>query len=199
MKRMFDIIGAGVGILLTLPVTGGIAFLIYLQMGRPVLFWQTRPGLHGRPFRMVKFRTMRDAVNADGEVLPDSARLTRLGRSLRATSLDELPELWNVLRGEMSLVGPRPLLMEYLPLYTKEEMLRHKVRPGITGLAQVSGRNMVPWDERLALDVKYVRERNIMLDISIIVQTVFKVLKQDDIKVIPSITGKKLSDARSKK
>jgi lipopolysaccharide/colanic/teichoic acid biosynthesis glycosyltransferase len=146
-----------------------------------VLFEQVRPGLHGRPFRLVKFRSMRDARRPDGSLLPDSERLTALGRFLRSSSLDELPELWNVLRGDMSLVGPRPLLMEYLALYSTEQARRHEVRPGITGWAQVNGRNSVPWPERLAMDVWYVDHRSMLLDLRILFMTVGRVLRRSGI------------------
>ncbi len=150
-------------------------------MGAPVLFRQTRPGRDGKPFRMIKFRTMLDAVGSDGTPLPDDQRLTGLGRFLRATSMDELPELWNVLKGDMSLVGPRPLLMEYLPLYSQEQSRRHEVRPGITGWAQVNGRNAISWDEKFALDIWYVDNRSIWLDIKILWSTVKKVIAVEGI------------------
>ena len=181
MKRALDIIGAGIGLMLASPVLAWVAWRIRREMGRPVLFRQVRPGLHGEPFGMVKFRTMRDAVDADGTPLPDADRMTDLGRWLRATSLDELPELWNVLVGDMSLVGPRPLLMQYLPLYSPEQARRHAVRPGLTGWAQVNGRNAVAWPARFALDVWYVDNRSLALDLRIIGLTIKRVLRRDGI------------------
>ena len=181
MKRFLDIVGAAMGLVVLSPVLAVVAFLIWWQMGAPVLFRQTRPGLHGKPFEMVKFRTMRDAIDAQGNPLPDSERLTRLGRFLRASSLDELPELWNVLKGDMSLVGPRPLLMEYLPLYSPEQARRHEVRPGVTGWAQVNGRNAISWDQKFALDVWYVDNRSLWLDLKIIWLTIRKVFKREGI------------------
>lgn len=180
-KRMLDVSGAAGGLLVLLPVLGAIAWAVVLRHGRPVFFSQTRPGLHGKPFRMIKFRTMTNARGPDGELLPDAERLTRLGRFLRSTSLDELPELWNVLRGDMSLVGPRPLLVEYLPLYTPEQARRHEVRPGITGWAQVNGRNALSWEEKFALDVWYVDNQSLWLDLKILWLTVWRVLKRDGI------------------
>lgn len=156
VKRLFDLLIAMLGLLtLALPLLM-IILLIRLKLGSPVFFRQVRPGMHGEPFEMVKFRTMTDECDSDGQLLPDAERLTSFGRFLRTTSLDELPELWNVLKGDMSLVGPRPLLMEYLPLYTPEQARRHEVRPGITGWAQVNGRNAISWEEKFALDVRYV-------------------------------------------
>jgi lipopolysaccharide/colanic/teichoic acid biosynthesis glycosyltransferase len=181
IKRAIDIVGAAAGLVLLSPVMAVIAFLIWRQMGRPVIFSQTRPGLAGKPFRMVKFRTMRDGVDRHGNPLPDAERLTRLGQSLRSTSLDELPELWNVLKGEMSLVGPRPLLVEYLPLYSQEQARRHEVRPGVTGWAQVNGRNAIDWDEKFALDVWYVDHHSIWLDLKILALTLAKVVRRDGI------------------
>lgn len=181
MKRLLDIAGAASGLVLLSPLLGVLAFLIWRQMGTPVMFRQTRPGLFNKPFEMFKFRTMLDDKDADGRLLPDSERLTRLGRFLRATSLDELPELWNVLRGEMSLVGPRPLLMEYLPLYTLEQMRRHEVRPGITGWAQVNGRNAISWDEKFTLDVWYVDNQSLALDLKILWITILKVVRREGI------------------
>jgi lipopolysaccharide/colanic/teichoic acid biosynthesis glycosyltransferase len=181
IKRAIDIVGAVAGLVLLSPVMAVIAFLIWRQMGRPVIFSQTRPGLAGKPFRMVKFRTMRDGVDRHGNPLPDAERLTRLGQSLRSTSLDELPELWNVLKGEMSLVGPRPLLVEYLPLYSQEQARRHEVRPGVTGWAQVNGRNAIDWDEKFALDVWYVDHHSIWLDLKILALTLAKVVRRDGI------------------
>ena len=177
-----------VGLILCTPVLG-VLYLLLLSEGRPVFFRQARPGLHGRPFTMLKFRTMTDARDHEGYLLPDAQRLTRLGRFLRSSSLDELPELWNVLRGDMSLVGPRPLLMSYLPYYTEREQKRHLVRPGITGLAQVSGRNLLGWDERLELDVQYVENGSLLLDLRILLQTVVKALGRSDVLVAPSAAG----------
>lgn len=193
-KRALDILGAGTGLIVFSPILIAISLMIRREMGSPVLFRQTRPGLHGEPFEMIKFRTMRDAHDAQGIPLPDGERLTRLGRFLRATSLDELPELWNVLRGEMSLVGPRPLLMEYLPLYSPEQARRHEARPGVTGWAQVNGRNAISWDEKFALDVWYVDNRGLWLDLKIIGLTLSKVLKRDGISAageatMPKFTG----------
>lgn len=196
MKRLFDLLlsfGLLLGLALPLLLLWG---LVRCKLGSPVLFCQVRPGLHGRPFMMVKFRTMTDERGTDGELLPDARRLTSFGRFLRATSLDELPELWNVLRGEMSLVGPRPLLMEYLPLYSPEQARRHEVRPGITGWAQVNGRNAVSWEERFKLDVWYVDHRSLWLDLRILWLTVRKVIVREGISAqgdatMPRFTGGK--------
>ena len=181
MKRLIDVVVAAAGLLLLGPVLLVTALAIRLLLGTPVLFRQVRPGLHGRPFMMVKFRTMTNAVDTNGHPLPDERRLTRFGRFLRSTSLDELPTLWNVMRGEMSLVGPRPLLMEYLPLYTREQARRHEVRPGITGWAQVNGRNGVGWPQRLALDVWYVDHRSLSLDLRILFLTLGRVVGREGI------------------
>ncbi|MCW8842933.1 MAG: sugar transferase [Rhodobacteraceae bacterium] len=190
-KRVLDIIGATFGLLLFSPLLLFIALKIRSQMGAPVLFRQTRPGRDGKPFQMVKFRTMRDAVDADGTTLPDSERLTRLGQFLRSSSLDELPELWNVLKGDMSLVGPRPLLMEYLPLYSREQARRHEVRPGVTGWAQINGRNAISWEEKFALDVWYVDNRTLWLDLKIIWLTIRKVVKREGISAAGEATMSK--------
>lgn len=176
VKRMFDLALTIPGLLLLSPVMLGVALIVLLDLGRPVLFVQVRPGLNGRPFRMYKFRTMRNAMDRHGKMLPDEQRLTRIGRFLRSTSLDELPELWNVLKGDMSLVGPRPLLMEYLDLYTPEQARRHLVPPGITGWAQVNGRNGISWEEKFALDVWYVDNWSLRLDIKILWMTVKTVI-----------------------
>lgn len=194
MKRVFDFLAAACILIILAPVFATIALLVRRNLGSPVLFLQTRPSLHGRPFRMAKFRTMRDAVDQDGTPLQDSERLTPFGRFLRASSLDELPELWNVLKGDMSLVGPRPLLMEYLPLYSPEQARRHEVRAGITGWAQVNGRNAISWDEKFALDVWYVDNCSLWLDIKILWLTVRKVLVRDGISAageatMPRFTG----------
>lgn len=165
-----------------------IGLLISINMGAPVIFSQVRPGLKGRPFRMVKFRTMRNARDAKGRDLPDAERLTALGQFLRKTSLDELPELWNVLKGEMSLVGPRPLLMEYLPLYSPEQARRHEVRPGVTGWAQVNGRNAITWEEKFRLDVWYVDNQSFLLDLKILWRTVQKVIKREGISAAGEAT-----------
>lgn len=196
-KRVLDILGAGIGLLLLSPVLLVVSLLILRQMGRPVFFRQIRPGLHGRPFGMIKFRTMRDALDAEGNPLPDSERLTPLGRFLRSSSLDELPELWNVLRGEMSLVGPRPLLMEYLPLYSPFQTRRHEVRPGVTGWAQVNGRNAITWDEKFALDIWYVDNQSLWLDLRIIGLTIRKVLTREGISAAGEATMPKFEGPES--
>ena len=181
LKRALDLVGAAAGLVVAAPVMAVVAAAVRVDLGTPVLFRQQRPGLAGRPFMMMKFRTMRDAVDARGRTLPDGERLTRLGKLLRATSLDELPELWNVVRGDMSLVGPRPLLMQYLGRYSPAQQRRHEVRPGITGLAQVSGRNALSWDAKFELDVRYVDEWSNQLDLAILLQTVRAVLRRDGI------------------
>lgn len=193
MKRIVDILGAGLGLLLLSPVLAIVAYKIRRDMGSPVLFRQTRPGLHGKPFQMVKFRTMRNATDAEGKPLPDAERLTKLGQFLRSSSLDELPELWNVLKGEMSLVGPRPLLMEYMPLYSVEQARRHEVRPGVSGWAQVNGRNAISWDEKFALDVWYVDNRSLWLDLKIIWLTIRRVIKRDGISAAGEATMPKFA------
>lgn len=181
MKRLFDVLFAVMTLLLLALPLLSLIWLVRNKLGSPVFFRQTRPGLHGKPFEMVKFRTMTDERGPDGLLLPDAVRLTSFGRFLRSTSLDELPELWNVIKGEMSLVGPRPLLMEYLPLYTSEQARRHEVRPGITGWAQVNGRNGISWEDKFILDVWYVDNRRLWLDIKILWLTVRKVLVRDGI------------------
>lgn len=188
LKRLLDVTGAAAGLLLLSPVVLTVAWLVRTRLGSPVLFVQVRPGLHGKPFRMYKFRTMTDARGPDGQLLPDADRLTAFGRLLRATSLDELPELINVLKGEMSLVGPRPLLMEYLPLYSPDQARRHEVRPGITGWAQINGRNAISWDEKFALDVWYVDHRSVWLDIRIIALTVWRVISREGISAAGEAT-----------
>ena len=181
MKRVFDLVVAAAAVALLAPLMLAIGIAVRLGLGSPVWFVQERPGRHGVPFRMIKFRTMRDALDADGRPLPDGERLTGLGKFLRAASLDELPELWNVLRGDMSLVGPRPLLMEYLPRYSAEQARRHEVKPGITGWAQVNGRNALSWDEKFRLDVWYVDHASLWLDLEIIARTLWKTIKRDGI------------------
>lgn len=180
-KRLFDMIGAGCALLLVAPLLVVIGVLVRVMIGAPVVFRQQRPGLHGQPFTLYKFRTMTDARDANGNLLPDAERLTRIGRFLRRTSLDELPEFFNVLKGDMSLVGPRPLLMQYLDRYTPEQARRHEVKPGITGWAQINGRNALPWEEKFALDVWYVDNHSLILDVKILLMTVVKVLKREDI------------------
>lgn len=178
LKRTLDVAIAAVLLTIASPLLLLVALAVRTNLGSPVLFRQRRPGLHGRPFTMVKFRTMRDAVDRDGRPLPDADRLTPFGTLLRSTSLDELPELWNVLRGDMSLVGPRPLLMEYLDRYTPEQARRHELRPGVTGWAQVHGRNALSWEERFRLDVWYVEHQSLMLDLQILVRTCTTVLRR---------------------
>jgi len=181
IKRAFDILVSLAALLLLWPVLLVLAVLVRVKLGPPALFRQQRPGLHGRPFTMLKFRTMTDARDAEGNLLPDGERLSSFGRSLRSTSLDELPELINVLAGDMSLVGPRPLLMRYLDRYTPEQMRRHEVRPGITGWAQVNGRNAITWDQKFALDIWYVDHHSLRLDLRIIWLTVRNVLRREGI------------------
>jgi sugar transferase EpsL len=181
IKRAFDLTLALLALTVLSPMIGLIALLVWLKLGAPVLFRQPRPGLHGRTFTLYKFRTMTDARDAQGNLLPDAERMTPLGRFLRTTSLDELPELFNVLKGDMSLVGPRPLLMRYLDRYTPEQMRRHQVKPGITGWAQVNGRNVLTWEQKFALDVWYVDHWSFWLDLKTIALTVWKVLTREGI------------------
>ncbi len=199
MKRLIDIAGSALGLVVLFPVLLAVALGVWMTMGRPVLFRQIRPGLGEQPFQMIKFRTMRDAIDATGEPLPDARRLTRFGTWLRSTSLDELPELWNVLIGDMSLVGPRPLLMEYLPLYTESQARRHESRPGITGWAQVNGRNGLSWPEKFELDVWYIDNRSVLLDLRILWLTILKVLRREGISAagdatMPKFDGKRLAE-----
>ncbi len=181
MKRVFDVLASAMGLLILAVPLVLLAWQVRRKLGSPVLFSQVRPGLHGKPFRIIKFRTMTDERDACGDLLPDAQRLTPFGRFLRSSSLDELPELLNVLRGDMSLVGPRPLLMEYLPLYSPEQARRQEVRPGITGWAQVNGRNAISWADKFALDVWYADHRSLWLDVRILWLTVHKVLVRDGI------------------
>lgn len=194
-QRLFDVAVSATALLLLSPVLLASALAVRIYLGSPVLFTQVRPGLHGKPFRMIKFRTMTDARDSDGNLLPDAQRLPRFGQLLRSTSLDELPELINVLKGDMSLVGPRPLLMEYLPLYSPEQARRHEVRPGITGWAQINGRNSLSWAQRFALDVWYVDHCSFWLNIKILALTVLKVVRREGISAsgestMPRFTGK---------
>jgi lipopolysaccharide/colanic/teichoic acid biosynthesis glycosyltransferase len=194
MKRAFDIVVASFALMAFSPVMLVLAFLIRRTMGKPVLYRQMRPGLNGIPFEMVKFRSMRDAFDATGAPLADAERLTSLGRFMRSTSLDEAPELWNVIRGDMSLVGPRPLLTEYLPLYSPEQARRHEVKPGITGWAQINGRNAISWEERFALDLWYVDNQTFLLDLKILWKTILKVIRREGISAqgeatMPKFTG----------
>ena len=182
MKRIFDVIVSFSVLLAFSPILLIVALLVRTKLGSPIFFTQIRPGLHGKPFKMVKFRTLTEQKDESGNYLPDADRLTSFGALLRSTSLDELPELWNVLKGDMSLVGPRPLLMEYLPLYTPEQYRRHEVRPGVTGWAQINGRNAIDWDTRFQLDVYYVDHQSFWFDMKIIVLTAAKVLKREGIQ-----------------
>ena len=197
IKRLLDILGAVIGLIFFSPLLIVISLMIWREMKSPVLFHQIRPGREGKPFQMVKFRTMREAVDAEGRPLPDGQRLTTLGRFLRSSSLDELPELWNVLKGDMSLVGPRPLLIEYLPLYSPEQFRRHEIRPGVTGWAQINGRNAISWEEKFALDVWYVDNRSIWLDLQIIWLTIRKVIKRDGISAVGEATMSKFEGDKS--
>ncbi|SEI46555.1 Sugar transferase involved in LPS biosynthesis (colanic, teichoic acid) [Azotobacter beijerinckii] len=197
LKRLIDLLAAALGLLLLAPLLLALAWLVRRRIGAPVLFRQLRPGLHGRPFALLKFRSMREALDERGRPLPDAERLTPFGRFLRATSLDELPELWNVLRGDMSLVGPRPLLIEYLPLYTPEQARRHAVRPGITGWAQVNGRNALSWEEKFRLDVWYVDHRSLRLDLHILLLTLKRVLAREGINAEGEATMARFTGSKS--
>ena len=188
VKRVFDLVVATVASIVLSPVLAVLAALVRHKLGRPVLFTQQRPGLHGRPFALVKFRTMTDDRDEQGELLPDEERLPPFGRFLRSTSLDELPELWNVIRGDMSLVGPRPLLMAYLDRYSPRQARRHEVRPGITGWGQVNGRNAPSWQERLEMDVWYVEHRSFWLDLKILLMTVVAVVRRDGVTADGHVT-----------
>lgn len=193
LKRLFDIIVSLIALVILSPIFAIVAYKVKKNLGSPVLFRQVRPGLNGQPFEMIKFRTMKDAVDKDGNPLPDSERLTPFGKMLRATSLDEMPELWNVLKGEMSLVGPRPLLMEYLPLYNERQAKRHDVRPGVTGYAQVNGRNAISWEQKFEYDVWYVENQSFWLDIKILLKTVKKVFFKEDINAEGEATMSKFT------
>ena len=195
-KRLLDILSSGVLLIILSPLLGFVCLLIRLDMGSPVFFRQQRPGLHGKPFTLIKFRTMTEARDAEGKLLPDEQRLTRLGAFLRSTSLDELPQLWNVLKGEMSLVGPRPLLLRYLSYFSQQERKRFDVRPGITGWAQIHGRNNLPWDERLALDVWYVDHYSLLLDLKILLLTPLKALRREGVQIVPSAIAQSLDEER---
>ena len=196
LKRLLDIIIASIALILLSPLYAFVAYKVKKNLGAPVLFRQVRPGLHGKPFEMIKFRTMKDAVDADGNPLPDSERLTPFGKMLRSTSLDEMPELWNVIKGDMSVVGPRPLLTEYLPLYSAEQAKRHHVRPGMTGHAQVNGRNAIGWEEKFKLDTWYVENQSTRLDFKIMFKTVHKVLAKDDISAEGEVTMTKFTGTK---
>lgn len=197
LKRFLDIIIASIALILLSPLYVFVAYNVKKNLGSPVLFRQVRPGLHGKPFEMIKFRTMKDAVDEQGNPLPDSERLTSFGQMLRSTSLDEMPELWNVIKGDMSIVGPRPLLMEYLPLYNAEQAKRHNVRPGMTGHAQVNGRNAISWEEKFKLDTWYVENQSIWLDFKIMLKTVKKVIAKDDINEAGEVTMTKFTGTKT--
>jgi sugar transferase EpsL len=194
IKRVLDVLVASIALVILCPIMILVGLLLSAKLGSPILFRQTRPGLHGKPFEMLKFRTMLDVVDDNGDLMPDELRLTSFGKLLRSNSLDELPELWNVFRGDMSLVGPRPLLMEYLPLYSAEQNRRHELRPGITGWAQVNGRNDISWKEKFRLDIWYVDNRSFWLDVEILLLTVKKVILNEGIspkgnEFMPKFTG----------
>lgn len=193
LKRLIDITASSAALVALSPALAVTAYKVKKDLGSPVLFKQTRPGLNGKPFEMIKFRTMKDATDSNGNLLPDSERLTPFGQKLRSTSLDELPELWNVLKGDMSLVGPRPLLMEYLPLYNSEQARRHNVRPGVTGYAQVNGRNAISWEQKFALDTWYVDNQSLWLDFKILAKTVKQVLIKDGISAEGEATMSKFT------
>lgn len=199
LKRLIDITASSAALVALSPVLAITAYKVKKNLGSPVLFKQTRPGLDGKPFEMIKFRTMKDATDKDGNLLPDSERLTPFGQKLRSTSIDELPELWNVLKGDMSLVGPRPLLMEYLPLYNSEQARRHNVRPGVTGYAQVNGRNTISWEQKFALDTWYVDNQSLWLDFKILAKTVKQVLIKDGISAEGEATMSKFTGSPTPK
>ena len=198
LKRLLDIVIASIALVLLSPLYFYVAYKVKKNLGSPVLFRQVRPGLYGKPFEMIKFRTMKDALDEQGNPLPDSERLTPFGKMLRSTSLDEMPELWNVIKGDMSVVGPRPLLMEYLPLYNKEQAKRHDVRPGMTGYAQVNGRNAISWEQKFKLDTWYVENRSLWLDFKIMLQKVKKVIAKDDISEAGEATMSKFTGTNIK-
>lgn len=195
-KRIFDVVLASVALVLLSPIALIVASAIFVTMGRPVIFRQVRPGLHGKPFVMYKFRTMLDLRDEKGNLLPDEKRLTRLGKFLRRFSLDEIPELWNVLKGDMSMVGPRPLLVKYMPYFTDRERKRFDVRPGITGLALIRGRNRLGWEERLALDVEYVENYSFGMDMKILLLTLWKVIRCEDVVELPRTVMLDLDEER---
>ncbi|WP_299230631.1 sugar transferase [uncultured Halomonas sp.] len=189
IKRLFDFLSSAVGLVIFSPLILVVAIKIYRKLGYPVFFRQVRPGLNGKPFEMIKFRTMLDALDKNGNPLPDEERITRFGNILRTTSLDELPQLWNVLKGDMSLVGPRPLFMKYLPLYSAEQYRRHEVRPGVTGWAQVNGRNALSWGKKFEMDVWYVDNHSLGLDLKILWLTIKKVVARDGISSEGHVTA----------
>lgn len=198
LKRLFDIIIASIALILLSPLYFYVAYKVKKNLGSPVLFRQVRPGLHGKPFEMIKFRTMTDERDENGDLLPNELRLPRFGKMLRATSLDEMPELWNVIKGDMSIVGPRPLLMEYLPLYSEEQAKRHDVRPGMTGYAQVNGRNSISWEEKFKLDLWYIEKQSTYLDLKIMFQTIKKVLVKEGINQSEEVTMSKFTGNKQK-
>ena len=199
VKRLLDIFISGIALVALSPVLLIVAVLGRVKLGSPVIFHQERPGLREKIFTLCKFRTMPDERDENGELLPDSVRLTSFGSFLRKSSLDELPELWNIFKGDMSLIGPRPLLVSYLPWYTEREKLRHTVRPGLTGLAQVSGRNFIEWDKRLEKDVEYVEQRSFWMDIKVFVKTIQVILAKDDVAVDTDTVEGNLAEIRSAK
>ena len=188
LKRLIDITASSAALVTLSPVLAVTAYKVKKNLGSPILFKQTRPGLYGEPFEMIKFRTMLDAYDDEGNPLPNEQRHTKFGNFLRSTSLDELPELWNVLKGDMSLVGPRPLLMDYLPLYNEEQARRHNVRPGVTGWAQVNGRNAISWEEKFKLDTWYVDNQSLLLDLKIILMTLKKVVVKEGVNASDTVT-----------
>ncbi|WP_180090473.1 sugar transferase [Acinetobacter sp. YH12110] len=198
LKRLLDIIIASIALILLSPLYFYVAYKVRKNLGSPVIFRQVRPGLNGKPFEMIKFRTMTDERDSEGNLLPNEQRLPKFGKILRATSLDEMPELWNVIKGDMSIVGPRPLLMEYLPLYNEEQAKRHNVRPGMTGHAQVNGRNAISWEKKFELDVWYVENQSIWLDFKIMLQTVKKVLIKEGINQSEEVTMTKFTGNKEK-
>ena len=199
IKRVIDISVSLLAIILLSPLLLVTASLTLLLLGRPLFYTQQRPGLHGLPFRIIKFRTMRNSVDSKGQPLPDEERQTKVGRFLRSTSIDELPELFNILIGQMSLIGPRPLLMEYLPLYSKEQMRRHEVRPGLTGLAQVNGRNALSWEDRLAYDIEYVDNVSLWLDVKIVIKSIMVVLSRKGIEYQGTVSDEKFKGTHHEK
>ena len=196
MKRTLDILISMIALIILSPVLIITVYLVRKNLGSPVFFKQIRPGIKAQPFEMIKFRTMRDVSDSTGKQLPDSARITPFGNMLRSSSLDELPELWNVLKGDMSLVGPRPLLMEYLPLYNQEQYRRHEMRPGITGWAQINGRNAISWEDKFKLDVWYVDNQSLLLDLKIILLTIKKVFVKEGISATGEVTMSKFTGSK---